>query len=103
MTDKPEVHQVYAHIHLPSPWHPAGQVARGHYIVVDGVVTMTAPDGEPAIDESGKSYTHKLAPNEEAHVIAARLTKELRSALRGKSSGPSNFGGPINYNNKGIV
>jgi hypothetical protein len=52
---------------------------------------MTDPKGEPATDETGKTYTQKLEPNEEAHVIAARLTVQLRSALKGKSSGPSNF------------
>jgi hypothetical protein len=30
-------------------------------------------------------------------VIAGRLTKKLRLAFKGKSDGPSNFGGPINY------
>jgi len=62
---------------------------------------MTDPKGEPAVDGEGRTYTHKLAPGDDAYVIAARLTKELRSALRGKSAGPSNFGGPINYPPKG--
>jgi hypothetical protein len=30
-------------------------------------------------------------------VIAGRLTKKLRLAFKGKSDGPNNFGGPINY------
>jgi hypothetical protein len=97
MTDKPEVHQISVEIHPPSPRLPAGQIARGYYTVVDDLLTMTDPKGEPATDETGKIYTHKLEPGDDAHVIAGRLTKELRSALRGKSAGPSNFGGPLNY------
>jgi len=30
-------------------------------------------------------------------VIGGRLTKKLRLAFKGKSDGPNNFGGPINY------
>src|SRR5262245_7577149 len=101
MTDKPEVHQVYAEIKAPSRHLPAGQVSSGYYIVVDGVVTMTAPDGEPAVDEHGKTYTHKLAPGDEPAVIAARLTKQLRLALRGKSGAPGGFSGPLNYPRRG--
>ena len=100
---KPEVHQISVKIHPPSPRMPAGQVARGYYIVVDDLLTMTDPKGEPAVDESGKTYTHKLAPGDDAIVIAGRLTKELRLALRGKSSAPAGFNGPLNYNNNGIV
>jgi hypothetical protein len=100
--DKPEVHQVVVDIALPSPRLPAGQSALGYYTVVDGVVTMTCPKGEPAIDETGKTYTHKLEPSDNPRVIAGRLTKQLRSALRGNSAGPSNFNGPINYPRSGI-
>ena len=64
---------------------------------------MTDPAGEPATDEHGKIYTHKLAPGDDAYVIAARLTNELRLALRGKSSAPAGFDRPLNYNNNGIV
>ena len=100
---KPEVHRVIVHIHRPSPRLPAGQVAYGYYTVVDGLLTMTDPKGEPAIDETGKTYTHKLAPGDDVNEIAERLTKELRSALRGKSAGPSNFNGPLNYPRSGIA
>jgi hypothetical protein len=94
---KSEVHQISVEIHPPSQRLPAGQIARGFYTVVVNLLTMTDPKGEPATDESGKTYTHKLEPGDDAYVIAGRLTKELRLALRGKSAGPSNFGGPINY------
>src|SRR5262249_49569514 len=98
---KPEVHHVTVIIHLPSRRMPEGQVAYGHYIVVDGLLTMVGPDGEPAIDETGKTYTHKLAPGDDAGEIAGRLTKELRSALQRKSNAPGGFGGPLNYPSKG--
>jgi hypothetical protein len=100
---KPEVHQVIVDIHLPSSRLPAGQTALGYYTVVDGVVTMTDPKGEPATDGEGRTYTRKLAPNDDARVIAGRLTKELRLALRGKSNAPSGFGGPLNYPSKGWI
>ena len=103
MTDKPEVHQISVQIHPPSQRIPAGQVVHGYYTVVDDVVTMTCPKGEPATDESGKTYTHKLAPGDDAYVIAGRLTKELRLALRGKSSAPSGFNGPLLYKRDGSI
>jgi len=98
-----EVHQVVVDIELPSRRFPAGKTALGYYTVVDGVVTMTCPKGEPATDESGKTYSAKLQANDDARQIAGRLTKELRSALRGKSNAPGGFGGPLNYDNRGIV
>jgi hypothetical protein len=99
---KPEVHQVIVDIELPSRRYPAGMTALGYYTVVDGVVTMTCPKGEPATDETGKIYTHKLEPNDDARQIAGRLTKQLRLALRGDrprgfGGGGSGFNGPINY------
>ena len=45
----------------------------------------------------GKTYTHKLDAGDDVNEIAERLTKELRSALRGESAGPSNFNAPLNY------
>jgi hypothetical protein len=102
--DKPEVHQVVVDIAMPSPRLPAGQSALGYYTVVDGLLTMTCPQGKAAEDAEGKTYKHKLEPNDDARVIAGRLTKQLRSALRGDrppgfggSGGGGGFNGPINY------
>src|SRR5262245_37272484 len=92
MTEKPEVHLVIVEIELPSPRCPGGRSTRGHYIVTNGTVILTDPQGEPAADMSGKTYEHKLAPNDDAHQIAGRLTKQLYNALRG-SSRPRGFGG----------
>jgi hypothetical protein len=99
---KPEVHQVSFTIHPCSQRLPAGQRGIGHYTVVDGVLTLTCPKGSIAIDETGKTYTHKLAPGDDVNEIATQLTMQLRSALRGKSAGPSNFNGPLNYPRSGI-
>jgi hypothetical protein len=74
-----------------------GVVAEGAYIVVDGVVTLTDRNGEPAIDGDGRRYTHKLVGDEKPRVIAGRLTKQLRDALRGSAFPTQGFGQPINY------
>ena len=104
MTDTPEVHQVWIHIKPVSRALPTGQVAYGFYTLVDGVVTMTNQKGEPAHDDAGKFYKAKLQPNDDANVIAGRLTRKLRDALRGKKDGapPSGFSGPLNYGPTGV-
>ena len=103
MTDTPEVHQVYIHIKPVSPALPAGQVAYGFYTLVDGVVTMTDAKGNPVHDDAGKTYTQKLEPNDDAYVIAGRLTRQLRDALRGKKDAPpAGFGAPLVYPKAGM-
>jgi hypothetical protein len=92
-----EVRQVIAHIHPPSPRIPTGQVAYGFYTVSDGLLTMTDAKGNPATDDEGKMYTRRLAEGDDAETIAARLTKELRLALQGKSRPVAGFGAPLNY------
>jgi len=58
---------------------------------------LTDPKGGPAEDASGKRYTHKLQPNEDAREVAARMTKELRKEFA-KSLPVNGFGkGPITY------
>ena len=103
MTNELEVHQVYIQIKPVSPALPTGQVAYGFYTLVDGVVTMTNQKGEPAHDDSGKTYTAKLKTNDDANIIAGRLTRQLRDALLGKKDAPpSGFGAPLNYPKAGI-
>jgi hypothetical protein len=75
----------------------SGQVCYGYYVLRDRTVTLTDPNGNPAEDGIGKRYTHKLETNEDAFGVARRLTKQLRSALRGNSAGPSNFNDKIVY------
>jgi hypothetical protein len=103
MADTPEVHKVWIHIKPVSRALPTGQVAYGFYTLVDGVVTMTDAKGKPATDEAGKVYTHKLETNDDANIIAGRLTRQLRDALLGKKDAPpSGFGAPLNYPKAGI-
>ena len=103
MTNELEVHQVYIQIKPVSPALPTGQVAYGFYTLVDGVVTMTDAKGKPATDEAGKVYTHKPETNDDANIIAGRLTRQLRDALLGKKDAPpSGFGAPLNYPKAGI-
>ena len=46
----------------------------------------------------GKIYTAKL-DGEDPHIIAGRLTRQLRDALIGKKKDapPAGFGSPLNY------
>jgi hypothetical protein len=74
-----------------------GQVAEGAFIVEDGVVILTDRDGNPARDGDGKFYKRKLADGQNPKVIAGRLTRELRTALRGKNAPVNGFDGPIRY------
>lgn len=92
-----EVHKVTVQIKPPNDRFP-GSVAFGFYKVVDGVVIMTDPDGNPAGDETGKKFSHKLGPNEDARAVACKLTRELRLALRGTDVPVNGFErGPIAY------
>jgi hypothetical protein len=63
----------------------------------DGVVTLTDREGNSAGEETGRKFTHKLAPAEDARAIACKLTKELRQVLRGNSAPVAGFEGQINY------
>ena len=82
---------------------PLGQVCDGCYTLQEAVVTMTDRNGKPAEDGTGKKYTHKLKPGEDAKQIASKLTKELRLALRGKNAPVSGFNSPIRYPKSGII
>ena len=91
-----EVRQVIVTI-KPPKGNFLGQVAYGWYTLQDGVVTLTDRQGNPAGEETGRKFTHKLAPGEDARAVACKLTKELRLALRGNSAPDAGFEGPINY------
>jgi hypothetical protein len=73
-----------------------GQITYGRYTLLDGVVTLTDREGDPAGEETGRKFSHKLAPGEDARAVACKLTKELRLALRGNSAPVAGFEGPIN-------
>ena len=91
-----EVRQVIVTIKPPKGNYP-GQVTYGWYTLQDGVVTLTDRKGNPAGEETGRKFTHKLAPGEDARAIACKLTKELRQALRDNSASVAGFEGKINY------
>ena len=103
MTDTPEVHQVIVAIRPVSRAEPTGYNSRGYFIVSDGVVTMTDLKGIPAADDTGKVYSHKLEPGENANQVAGELTVKLRKALRGKNAPKAGFGGPLHYPKLGIA
>ena len=63
---------------------------------------MTNQKGEPAHDDAGKVYSAKL-DGEDPQIIAGRLTRQLRDALRGKKDAPpAGFGSPLNYGPTGV-
>jgi hypothetical protein len=103
MTDKPEVFTVYAQVRAPRGPSDPGAVVEGAYIVTDGVVTLTDRQGNPVRDQHGKLYTKKIANGDSARTIAARMTKDFRSMLRGKDGRVSGFTGPIVYPKFGIA
>jgi hypothetical protein len=62
-----------------------------------GEVVLVNRKGNAVSDDTGKKYRQKLEPSDNPKQIAGRLTKELRSALRGKNTMPAGFSGPIVY------
>ena len=99
-----EVYAVICQIQAPSRACPTGKCVEGCFVISeDNVLTLTDRAGEPAVDAAGRQYSHALGPNEEARTIARRLTKELRSALRGGDAGLASFDGPIEYFDGGKI
>jgi hypothetical protein len=97
MPAKPEVKTIFAEVRRPRGTD-VGAVVEGAYLIEDGAVLLTDRDGTPVRDERGKFYRHLLEPNDNPRAIAARMTKEFRSMLRGKDGGRRDgFSGPIHY------
>jgi hypothetical protein len=71
-----------------------GQVAEGRYTWEDGVVTLTDDSGVPITDRKGKTYTKKLTPEEDPHVIAGRLCKQ---EFHDRGGDKQSFWRPLNY------
>jgi hypothetical protein len=86
-----KLHRVIAEVRRPRGDFP-GQVEEGQYTFEDGVVTLVNNAGAPICDRYGKVYEKKLAPGEDPHVIAGRLTKEVWQARGG---GKRKFSAPI--------
>ena len=95
----PKVNQVKK----PSGAFP-GQSSLGYYTLENDTVVMTDARGEPARDPDGKYYKQALKPGENPKVIACRLARELRLALRGGKNAPvRGFDGPLQYQRDGSV
>jgi hypothetical protein len=93
---KPAVHRVNAQVKAPTDGD-SGQITTGYYIIKDGVLLMTNPDGVQMLRDDGKPFSHKLREGENPAPIAASLTKEIRRYLRGESKSQEKFGQPLNY------
>lgn len=105
MSDTPEIHRVIVQIRAPNtkPNDP-GQVCEGRYIVSEGTLTLVHPkDGTPVRDATGKTYSRKLGPDDDARIIAGFLTKEFRLVLRGKTNSADGFSRPLSYPKTGMI
>ena len=99
MTAKPEVRHVFVQTRAPRRDDP-GAAVEGAYIVKDDVVHLTDREGNPVRDDNGKLYSKPIANGDTAKVIASRLTKDFRSALRGKDGRVNGFDRPLQYPKK---
>jgi hypothetical protein len=99
----PQVNAITVIVSMPSRKEPLGRLTYGFYTEADGVVTLTDKDGKPAGDETGKKYSRKLAPNEDARAVASKMTKELRKALRGSAPVNGFEKSKINYPKRKVV
>jgi hypothetical protein len=87
MTDKPEVKTIFAQVRAPRGAHDPGAAVEGRYILDGDAVVLTNHEGTPVRDDRGKLYRRTVTPNDPERQVAARMTKEFRSALRGKDGG----------------
>jgi hypothetical protein len=97
-----QVHTVWAQVRAPRSGDP-GVVVEGAYTVADGVVTLTDREGRPVRDGDGKLYTRKIENGDTAKAVAARMTKQFRTALSGGDQRVSGFSGPIRYPRFGVA
>ena len=103
MTDKPEVFTVYAQVRAPRGRNDPGAVVEGAFVTDGNTVTLTDRTGNPVRDQHGKLYTRKIANGDSPKTIAARMTKDFRSMLRGKDGRVSGFDRPIQYPKFGMA
>jgi hypothetical protein len=73
-----EVHKVTIQIRPPRGNNDGGEVAIGHYVVVDGYLVMTDQEGRPVNSEK-----HTLTPGEDVRLKACRLVRRRRTGPRG--------------------
>ena len=87
MTD---VHKVTVQVRAPKGTFP-GEVAIGHYVVVDGALVMTDETGKPVDSEK-----HHLTSGQDARLLACRL-------VRGRRTGPRGFSDKLIYPRMGKI
>lgn len=92
-----DVQSVIVQIRAASPGD-AGQITTGFYVVQDGVLTMTSPDGIPV---NAALYRHTLAPADNEKRIAAVLTKQIRMQMMGETV--PGFTRALRYSSAGVV
>jgi hypothetical protein len=66
-------------------------------------VTLTGRAGVPVRDNEGATYSKKIEAGEDPHLIAGRLTRQFRKALRGDKNSPAAFSKHLHYPKLGIV
>lgn len=96
--------RVTVQIRGPSPGD-LGQVSEGFYVVRDGVLTLTSPDGSPLVRSDGTPVekTHRLAPGDVPEAIARMLTKKARRELLGITEIEEAFRRPLVYQPLGVA
>jgi hypothetical protein len=92
-----EIHQVTAIVSNPgSNPNDHGRVTIGYFVLQDGLLTMTDGEGTAIRNRTGEKVTHKLKHEEDAGVIARRLTLQIHRMAKGES-GPAGFNRPLSY------
>jgi hypothetical protein len=94
----PDVKSVAVSVASPTGPDDPGRAVLGYYVVLGDVLTMTDGDGVPVRRRyGGELYKHTLQADEDAHVIASRLTLSIwRSNTGGEMRG--GFNRKIIYN-----
>ena len=104
MSDSLEVHRVITQVRAPNgKLNDHGQVCEGRYTLADGKVTLTDVNGKPVRDAKGNTYSRKIEPGGNAKAVAAKLTREFRLVLLGKTISAAEFSRPIEYPKSGII
>jgi hypothetical protein len=97
----PDIFFVKAQIDPPCRKYPAGRFAAGAYILDGNILTLVHPvEGYPVEDSHGKRYTYALPDNflpVDVENDAARLTREFRLVLRGRTPSNEQFSRPLEY------
>lgn len=104
---KPVIHKMLVTINLPCTRFPDGRNSDCAFIHVGDVVSLCHPvSGVPVQDPNGKEYKFTLPAGStfvDARIHAARLCKDFRLALYGKTPSNERFSRAIVYPRDGGV